>query len=106
MKELLPIGSVVLLNNGQKKLMIFGRKQIQVATGNAWDYIACLYPEGNISADLNYMFNHEDIKEVFFTGYVDEEEIKFQEILQEISAEKTPASSADRLNSFFGIEDL
>ena len=28
MKELLPIGSVVLLKEGQKKLMIFGIKQM------------------------------------------------------------------------------
>ena len=47
MDKYLPIGSVVLLKNGRKKIMIYGRKQMHVETGEEWDYLACLYPEGN-----------------------------------------------------------
>jgi hypothetical protein len=43
MEDLLPIGSVVLLNGANKKLMIYGRKQLQADTGKLWDYVGCLY---------------------------------------------------------------
>ena len=46
-KELLPIGSVVLLNEGTKKLMIYGVMQSDTEN-NQYDYVGVLYPEGNI----------------------------------------------------------
>ena len=83
LKNLLPIGSVVLLKNGQKKVMVYGRKQIQSGTNTLWDYISCLYPEGNIDENHCFLFNHEDIDMIMFIGYQDEEEFKFQEVLNE-----------------------
>ena len=82
-KELLPIGSVVLLKNGKKRLMIFGVKQTDKATGIEYDYISVLYPEGNIGEAAQYMFNHSDIEQVFFMGYTDEERDAFLEKLNE-----------------------
>lgn len=79
MKKYLPIGSVVVLKNGTKRIMIYGRKQIQVGTQTEWDYIACLYPEGNINEDYMYLFNHNQIDKVYFMGYQDEEEFNFVE---------------------------
>lgn len=84
MKELLPIGSVVLIKEGQKRVMIYGRNQIQVSTGNMYDYISCLYPEGNIDGNYTYLFNHENIEKVYFIGFQDEEELDFQEKLKQI----------------------
>lgn len=54
--------------------MIYDRKQIQKATNTLYDYVACLYPEGNINEEYNYLFNHEDIDEVIHRGYTDLEE--------------------------------
>ena len=51
MKEYLPIGTVVVLNKGEKKLMIYGRKQINIKDNVEYDYVSCLYPEGNINKD-------------------------------------------------------
>ena len=82
MNSLLPLGSVVLLKEGKKRVMIYGRKQIQVATMNMYDYIACLYPEGNINGDYTYLFNHESIAKVYFIGFQDEEELEFHEKLK------------------------
>ena len=48
----LPMGTVVILKKGSKKLMIFGRKQMDTATQKEYDYISYLYPEGNIKKDL------------------------------------------------------
>ena len=74
MKSYLPIGSVVLLKNGKKKIMIYGRRQRRVTDEIEYDYIACLYPEGNIGEDYMYLFNHEDIETVVSRGYSDAEE--------------------------------
>lgn len=79
MKKYLPLGSIVLLKNGTKRVMIYGRKQLQVGTDKEWDYIACLYPEGNISEEYMYLFNHDQIDKVFFVGYQDEDEKNFLE---------------------------
>lgn len=79
MKKYLPLGSIVLLKNGTKRVMIYGRKQLQMGTDKEWDYIACLYPEGNISEEYMYLFNHDQIDKVFFVGYQDEDEKNFLE---------------------------
>lgn len=78
-EKYLPMGTVVLLNNGVKKIMIFGRKQKKSDTEEVFDYIAHLYPEGNIKPDVAILFNHEDIKEVIHMGYIDEDEVKFRD---------------------------
>lgn len=83
MKKYLPIGSVVLLNNGTKRVMIYGRKQLAADNGEEYDYVACLFPEGNISEEFTFLFNHDNIKEVVFTGLSDEEEENFQKLLNE-----------------------
>lgn len=77
------MGSVVLLKEGTKKIMIYGRKQIAAETGEIYDYVACLYPEGNISDEYTFLFNHEDVAEVVFEGYSDEEDKVFVEMLRE-----------------------
>lgn len=77
MKEYLPIGSIVLLKNASKKIMIYGRKQMAADTGEMFDYVACLYPEGNISDEYTLLFNHEQIETVVFRGFSDEEEVHF-----------------------------
>ncbi|MED0681370.1 DUF4176 domain-containing protein [Aneurinibacillus thermoaerophilus] len=82
MKRLLPLGSVVLLKEGTKRVMIYGRIQRQADNNKIWDYIACLYPEGNIDPNQAYLFDHEQIDTVCFTGYQDMEEIMFNQEIQ------------------------
>ncbi len=84
MKNYLPIGSIVLLKNGQKRIMIYGRRQKRVTDNHEYDYIACLYPEGNIDENYMYLFNHEDIDTVVFRGYSDVEEEVFIERLNQV----------------------
>lgn len=81
MKEYLPIGTVVLLKNGSKKVMVYGRKQLATENGQEFDYVACLYPEGNINDDYTFLFNNENIDKIIFKGYSDEEEVEFQKVL-------------------------
>lgn len=76
-KELLPIGSVVLLKEGKKRVMIFGVRQMDSTTEIEYDYISVLYPEGNMGDGSQFLFNHSDIEKVFFRGYEDEEREDF-----------------------------
>lgn len=83
MKEFFPIGTVVTLYNGTKPLMIYGRLQQQGGTEDIWDYLACLYPEGNINDSYNVFFNHEDVEKILYTGYQTEEDKNYQKLLIE-----------------------
>lgn len=62
--------------------MIYGRKQLLVTEKTQiYDYIGVPYPEGYISRELTYVFNHQDIDQIYFTGFVNEEEHEFLEVL-------------------------
>ena len=74
---LLPIGSVVMLQDAQKALMIYGVCQNEKESNTEYDYIGVLYPEGNIGADTQFLFNHKDIAKVLFTGYETPERERF-----------------------------
>lgn len=87
LNKYLPIGTIVLLNNGNKKIMIYGRKQIHAQSGIMFDYVACFYPEGNIDEKYTFLFNNEDIREVVFRGYEDEDEVEFNDKLKKIDRE-------------------
>lgn len=79
-RALLPIGSVVLLKGGEKKVMITGVMQTN-EDGKEYDYISVIYPEGNIGAEGNFLFDHSDIEQVFFEGCRDGEREIFIEKL-------------------------
>lgn len=84
LKELLPVGSIVNLKNGKKRLMIFGILQRgENAPGEEFDYSGVPYPEGNMGTDYQYLFNHEDVDHIYFRGYDDIERVAFIEKLEE-----------------------
>ena len=87
MKALLPIGTVVLLRESTKRVMIYGRLQREVDGSRVWDYIGCLFPEGNINPDHSFLFDNEQIESVFFVGCQDEEEMRFQQFLQDTASQ-------------------
>ena len=70
----IPLGSVVYLKGGIKKLLIVARAIKVNNNGNQYffDYGGVLYPEG-ITGDQMAYFNHEDVGSVFFRGCDDEE---------------------------------
>lgn len=83
----LPIGTVVLLNGGSKKVMITGFCVIPNDNKHKlYDYSGCLYPEGVINSNEVCLFNHEQIDEIVFKGYEnDEEKIFKEELTKEIN---------------------
>lgn len=74
----LPIGSVVLLKEAKKRLMVYGRQIKSRTDGKKYDYIGCLYPEGYLSSDDVMLFNHDQIQMVYFIGFQDLEEIIYR----------------------------
>jgi len=77
LNELLPIGSVVLLKDSSKRVMIVGLKQQQENDPKIWDYSGCLYPEGIIDPDRLFLFDHTQIEVLFFIGFQDGEGMQF-----------------------------
>lgn len=86
LKKLLPIGSVVTVKDTEKKMMITGI--LQKSETQVYDYRAVLYPEGYMDAQHVYLFQHEDITEVSFLGYIDTEYQVFRNTLAAILKEK------------------
>ena len=79
----LPIGTIVLLKEGTKRMMITGFC-METEDEEEYDYCGCLYPEGIVSTDELLLFNHSDIAKVYFIGYSDSEEKEFKENLNKM----------------------
>lgn len=87
--QLLPIGTVVVLDFVGQAVMIYGRKQKQAGEDKIWDYVACPYPQGHIADDTNVFFQHDQIGQVVFKGFETEGEMKLKNKLNEIFAEES-----------------
>lgn len=72
--DYIPLGSVVYLKGGIKKILIVARAINVENDGKQYffDYGGVLYPEG-VTGDQMAYFNHEDVSSVFFKGCDDEE---------------------------------
>ena len=72
--DYIPLGSVVYLKGGIKKLLIVARAINVENDGKQYffDYGGVLYPEG-VSGDQMAYFNHDDVTSVFFRGCDDAE---------------------------------
>ena len=79
----LPIGSVVLLENSNKRLMVIGYLQ-KVDEQKVWDYAGVPYPEGFLRAEHTYLFDHSQIRRVYAIGYQDEEQFAFSVQLEKL----------------------
>lgn len=84
-EHILPLGTIVKLERGDKGLMIVGRAQLYNNEGTIgyFDYSAVLYPEGIRGNDGFIFFNDEDVQEVVFEGYRDEQEKIFAQSYEE-----------------------
>lgn len=80
--QYLPLGTIVRLQGGSKRLMIYGRVQ-KLPNGKEYDYLGVPYPEGFIHPDKSFVFNHHAIEEVAHLGFIDEEDELIQGLLQQ-----------------------
>lgn len=84
-KDALPIGTVVLLKGGSKKIMITGHLQVKAHDKKVvYDYSAVDYPEGQINTESSYLFNKSIIERIFYLGYSNEEQLLLQKRIDEI----------------------
>ncbi len=81
-KRFLPLGSVVVVEGGIKKMLIIARGAFANIKGEVkyFDYGACTYPEGVIGDAMLY-FDHDKIQSVVCEGYRNEEEEQMQKNL-------------------------
>ncbi len=98
MKEkYLPIGSVVLLKNAEKRVMVTGFCCLSLKDENKiYDYCGCLYPEGVMNASEMLLFNHDDISDISSLGYCDKEGEEFLTNFRKISSSLEKNLSANR----------
>ena len=81
-EKYLPIGTVVLLKGATKRLMIAGYCAVdQEKKDEMWDYSGCMYPEGFLSSQQSFLFDHSQIAKIYSLGYKDNEEEEFQQKL-------------------------
>lgn len=84
-EKYLPIGTVVMLKNASKRIMITGFCIIpDEDKTKMYDYLGCLYPEGMIDPKQNLMFNHEQIEKIYHMGLEDDEEKSFKKNMKEL----------------------
>ena len=75
----LPIGTVVLLKGGKKRVMIIGFcSMTDEQKGKIFDYSGCIYPEGLMASNQTCLFDHSQIEKIFYKGLVDDEETEFK----------------------------
>jgi hypothetical protein len=80
----LPVGTVVLLKGGERKLMIVGLLQINGDDDSRmFDYSGVIYPEGLIDPGNNYLFDEEQIDRIYYLGFVNEEQADLQTAIKE-----------------------
>lgn len=83
----LPVGSVVLLQNGTKRVMINGFCTMDASKPDKiYDYSGVLFPEGSLSSDQTLLFDHEQIVRIDHIGLEDQEEKEFKVKLATILA--------------------
>lgn len=86
-EKYLPVGTVVLLQNGTKRVMINGFCTMDANNPNrVFDYSGVLFPEGSLSSDQTLLFDHSQIVRIDHMGLEDEEEKSFKVKLKEIVA--------------------
>ena len=69
----LPIGTVVLLRGGLKKVMITGYSSVsREDSEKVYDYNGCIFPEG-LMENVFCLFDASQIEEVFYEGLRNEE---------------------------------
>ncbi len=74
----LPVGTVVMLKEGERPVMIAGVMEQDGSTGRLWDYMGYPYPEGRQDATKDHFFDRDMIASVLQFGFTDMQAVGFQ----------------------------
>ena len=91
MKErFLPIGTVVMLKNGKKEVMItsylvFSKEAVSKNEKiEMFEYGGCAYPEGILDSNSSLAFNHNQIDKIIHMGYIND---RYKEVSKALNKE-------------------
>ena len=108
-EKFLPVGTVVMLKGGSKRVMITGFcSASQEEPDKVWDYTGCPYPEGYISSNQTCLFDHLQIEKIYHLGLAEDEEekefkLKMNELLESLqgmnNVKNANTSSAESLET-------
>lgn len=96
----LPVGSVVLTEISENRILICGRMVNKPGERKIFDYVGYRFPHGYQKPQDEIFFMHSEIEMVFFLGFQDMEELVYREVLQNIAR----TAEEDR-ESTSGIEE-
>lgn len=107
-EKYLPLGTVVLLEGGTKRVMITG-----FATASSddpdliYDYAGCMYPQGFITSNQTVLFDHDQIQKIYHFGLIDPEWVEFQDnlkkFLENLDEQDISAFDANINNTQVGV---
>ena len=103
-EKYLPIGTVVLLKDGTKKVMITGYKSKQADDTKVYDYNGCIFPEGFIE-NVYCLFNHDEIEDVYYRGLENNESDEYIQKITDgvkLSASTINGKPANEVTSTMG----
>ena len=92
--KLLPIGTIVQLNGGTKKVMINGYYSKTDKSNKIYTYNGCIFPEGFMD-NIFCLFDKSDIKEIVYLGYESKELDEYREKMP-VRAQKPYVVSASK----------
>ena len=85
MKEkYLPVGSIVLLKDAVKRIVIVGYCCKAEKSDEVFDYCGYLFPEGVLKTSQVALFNHSQISQIDHMGLDDDEFKRFNQKLKDL----------------------
>ncbi|MDE6469858.1 MAG: DUF4176 domain-containing protein [Eubacterium sp.] len=80
----LPLGTVVSVDDSGQKIMIVGRNQRDAYNPNvSYEYSAVFYPQGLMNPEENMLLNLNQVKQIHYLGYSDNQNKQFEEFLND-----------------------
>ena len=75
-KKELPIGTVVMLVGGSKKVMITGYRSKNADADKVFDYNGCVFPEG-LMENIYCLFDASQIEDIIYMGLENDEQKEY-----------------------------
>lgn len=96
MNKLLPIGSVVKIQESDKYAFMIVGYFPQNKEGEMRDYSAVRYPMGAYDSRVFFFINHKDISTVLFRGYENEEYSALMELISVYAKEESVSEKVEK----------
>ena len=94
-KKELPIGTVVMLVGGTKKVMITGYRSKNADADKVFDYNGCVFPEG-LMENIYCLFDASQIEDVLYKGLENDEQ---QDYVQKFNNSNSFSGKGTRIDT-------